>query len=837
MVIGGGAVESIVKSKNVSSCTLCALHASCHHVGIWGRGSDKPSFLFVGQAPGREEDVRGQCFVGPAGQLLTQAIRKFNLRPAYVTNVVKCFPPGDRDPKSHEVERCLPYLWKEINALRPEFVVAVGGISMKALTGKTGIMTYAGRVYETQGIKVFPVIHPAYVLRYPRALPQFEGQLRRLAELGGRRMPGKMDVPGAKEMTEAEAVEWLKDRRDGSIVGFDIETTGRDPKKDTIRAVGLSDGKSSIFVNADGLKPKQLYNEIADARLVKAMHNASFEKSFFKEMGFKLENAKFDTMLLHYLCDENTDHNLESVASSVLEAVPWDINSEMANRGWDWKTVPMKVLGPYCATDAYWTVRLADVLYEKLKHEGPEDYLEQPVWTYWSVLHPLAESVGNLARVGAKIDVSWSRRVASLYRAKMEAVRGEFVEKAGADECINLNSSVAISDLFYKQLKLPVSEKTESGKPSVRSAALEHLRASHPSVGPYLEWKRLNTVVNNFLDKFSILAGEDGFVFPNFNPARVVTGRLSVTDPPIQSIPEDPFVRGMFASRFDCGVIVSFDFAQLEMRLVASESGEEALIEAFRSGEDVHSTTAKLVFGDKFTDRQRSIAKRINFGVVYGVTAHTISREYQMDVVEAEGILSKFNKSYPMIFKWMKRQHATIKTKGKIWSMFGRVRRFPEISSADEWTTERILRQAGNFPIQAAGADITNLTLIEMDRAVASIGKSVVFNQVHDSILIDAPHEEADAVEKRGLEVVEQVNRHRVLHGRLKVPLEVKCTVSIRWGGAREFDLIEEEQKYLGKEVRKNGERNGTQGPKSSGRRASQAQAKTQGALFDHQDD
>src|SRR3990167_3227437 len=168
----------------MSSCTLCRLHETCRTVKVASRGSEKPMVLFVGEAPGVEEDQKGKAFVGPAGQLLEQAIKEYGLTPAYISNTVRCPPPGNRQPHVDEVEACLPYLKEEIKRMRPKFIVVMGNTALKALTGLTGINSFSGTVVKRIGeMQVFALYHPAFILHVPGMLPKFEMHLRELQRL------------------------------------------------------------------------------------------------------------------------------------------------------------------------------------------------------------------------------------------------------------------------------------------------------------------------------------------------------------------------------------------------------------------------------------------------------------------------------------------------------------------------------------------------------------------------------------------------------------------------------------------------------------------------------
>lgn len=773
------------------SCSRCPLHKTSRSVCIPGRGHESPRVLFVGQAPGQQEENEGRCFVGPAGQLLKQAVKEYDLNPSRFTNSVKCFPPEDRDPNSEELEACRPYLEAEIRHYKPEFVVALGNIALKNLTGKTGITTWSGGVVgEAHGSKVFALMHPSYVLRYPQNLHRFEAHCKELAFL--LRPASKPNPPKVEEIGWREASGLLKIME--PPIAWDLETTGKFKHHGgKLRTVAFSDGEVSVWVNLErrGAPARAMLREFLASPVHKAAHNLAFEYRWsLDEFYLEPRYATYDTMLMHYLLNENASHALDSVAAEVLGAPGWDVAPLMKEKGWDYETMPVEVVGPYNAQDAYWTAKLARALWAKL----PESLRHH----YGRIQLPLAKLCARMEHRGVQIDDAWAGKVDSLYdrlmgrAARRMGKEGSVVRLAKwlklKKRSLNFNSDHQMRRVFFNYLKLPVVEKTDGGEPSVREAALKKVEDKHPLVPVYLKWKSMKTLRNNFLGKFPRMAGGDGRVHSSFNPAFVVTGRLSVTNPPMQAVPEDALVRGMVTSRWSSGSVLALDYKQLEIRLVASESGEEKLIRAIADNEDLHDLTAGLVFGSGFTKRQRSIAKRINFGIVYGVSAYTLAAEFSMTDVEAESILNAFRRAYPRIFVWMSRQHEMVKRDGFITSRFGRVRRLPDIKGADHWTQERILRQAGNFPIASAGADITNLASVLIDRKLRKDGvRSCVVLTVHDSVLVDLHPDDGDAVRSACVHVMEaEVQRECPW---LKVPLAVDAAVTRRWGGA---EIVEE---------------------------------------------
>lgn len=741
---------------------------------IPGRGSSKPRVVFIGQSPGREEAEQGRAFCGPAGQLLFQGIREYGLKPAYVTNTVKAYLLGDRDPNASEIEFCLPHLRREVEALNPEIVVTLGNIATKAFLGnsKIKITQVAGHPVKYGKYKVIPVLHPAFVLRYPQNQALFESQLRVVRrELNGElphRLP-KMD----KTPNATESLSMLK-----GVVAFDFETTGI-TKFDCgkIRIAAFAD-KNSVFWTDD---VKAIANFLHKSDLQKVAHNVGFEMRTCREnFGFWPRNMAYDTVAMHYLLDESSPHRLDILASTFLEAEPWDIEYRMKQHNWTWKTVPTAVLGPYCALDAYYTRRLYDAFNERMS--------EKLRFVHNKIVFPLAKVCAKMEYSGIKIDLAYASKLSIDYQKSMDETRSKFLcgasvrramKKVELDDTLNMNSTHQIRRLFCGGLGLKIEEKTESGLDSIREEAITKYKGM-PAIVTYLTWKKAQTIKNNFIDKFPNFADRNGIIRAHMNPCFVTTGRLSVTNPNMQAIPVDPKIRNMFISRFVGGYMLSFDFKQLEMRLVASESGEEKLLEVFKRGGDVHSLTAQLLFGKDFTKDQRSVAKRVNFGIIYGAGAGKLVREFNMTWNTAESLIDKFNRGYPKLYRWMRLQKELIAKHGEITSRFGRVRRLGKVDKLPEWQKAAIERQAGNFPIQSQGADLTNLCLIQANREICKEKlKSKICLQVHDSIIVDTTPKEVDRITK----ILTRVMTKDVPAGCpwLKVRIEVEVQVEHKW--------------------------------------------------------
>lgn len=776
-------------------CNLCELSKTCNSVKIEGRGSETPTYLFIGEAPGEVEDSRNLPFVGPAGSLLVQAIKEYDLKPARLSNTVRCRPPNNREPKPGEIEKCRPYLLQEIEQYKPKVIVACGNVALRALTGKNGVLKHAGRVVgELNGTKIFSIYHPSYVLRYPQNGHKWEMQMKELKKITEGTLDSKVKVEIVGIKDAIKKVEASQEH----FVTFDFETTGAyKPFGGSLRCVGFHTSEETFVAELDYSKDCSfMLSRLAITGIKKCAHNSLFERRWFlDESQLDPKNLVYDTMLFHYLLDENKPHDLESVAQEMCDASPWKIEHEMQEKGQTWATVPFETLAQYCGRDAYYTHQIMKKFIKKFKEdEGLKGVLEY----YKKVLLPTSALCAQFESRGMKVDSDWCQKIDSKYAkenvALYEKIKAlpkvvEYIQER-KDQAkkkpfeLNLSSPDQVREIICTKLGIKVKGMTDGGAPSVNYDSLLPFQKKSKFISLYMDWKEKETMRNNFLKKFPKFADAKGLIHASFNPAFQVTGRISVSRPPCSNIPREQEVRGMITSRFKGGHILSCDYKQLEMRLLASEANEKKMLEIFQKGWDVHDETAKEMFGEGFTKEQRDISKNINFGTVYGIEEWSFSKKFHVSVENAERWLGQHRELYPEIYKWMEAQHASIKKHGYSDSRFGLRRRLPGATTADPESVKRLLRQAGNFPIQSQGASITNLAGVEFEKELEKMVEyqSKFYHIVHDNLVIDCfPGEEEDmkalATKIMQVKVVEQCPW-------LKVALPVDTKLSFRWGGA-----------------------------------------------------
>lgn len=782
------------------ACEKCPLHVKADNVCMAGVGhTDRPEVAFVGQAPGKDDDRAGEPFAGPAGQLLQQAIDEYKLGPAFKTHAVRCFPGRnargkDIAPTRGQMAACSDYLAEELDEVKPKVIVAVGNHALQAMTGKTGITTWAGRVAgEFRGIPVFAMYHPRYILEMPKMLPKFEAHAKTLADT---LRPSAAPLrPQVKKLSPADMREWLG-KVGNRPIAFDYECSGFSPfEGHHIRTVAFSGGTVGYWmvVEGDAAARDVLKWFLLNKNIRKTAFNSVFESLWsIAEFGTEPLGLVHDPMLYAHLRNENGPHALDDLAGLDLGTSNWDIHPTMQEKGWTFETVPVEELGYYNGLDAVYTARLVQPTLGALD-EGQR-------WVYKNILRPLAKLCARMEYRGMHIDLAWVEKALAKYRGEMDALDVEMRSDPAALKLakglpkgrqINWRSSQQMSRLFYDILKLPVAGTTDSGRPSAKADFLEKIKNPPTLLTKYLQWKERETVVGKYLEKFPKFCDDRDRIHQSHNPAFQVTGRISQSNPPAANVPDgvvvngksDGLVRGMFDSRFKGGKFVSGDYKALEFRLVVSEANEKPFIEAFKKGLDPHALTAAELFGKDFTKEDRAKAKITNFSLIYGITEYSLAPKLGVDQEAAALIIRNFKRKHPGIFVWMERQYERARREKKAVNRFGRVRHLQDIAGLPDWRVNEIYREAGNFPIQSAGADINNLSIIELDRQMRAAGmKSLVIMNHHDAIKVDAHPREVDQVRDLLVKVMQEEIPGRL--DWLQVPLEVEVEVNDRWGGA-----------------------------------------------------
>ncbi len=399
--------------------------------------------------------------------------------------------------------------------------------------------------------------------------------------------------------------------------------------------------------------------------------------------------------------------------------------------------------GATASSRAVTTAELLKILPPKLKGRLKD--------LYEKIERPLARVLGEMERTGVKIDTAFLSEQSEAMNVRLLDLEGRVRDIAG-NPTLNLNSRDQVAELLFEKLELQAGRKTTTGKRSTAVSALEPLRDAHPVVPLILDYRELSKLKSTYLDPLPRLVNpETGRLHTTFNQAATATGRLSSTNPNLQNIPIRTEIgreirRGFVA---DAGMtLLVADYSQIELRILAHITGEAALLETFRQGEDIHRRTAAQIYNaepGEVTSAMRRVAKIINFGVLYGMSAHRLTRELNIEYAEADRFIKTYFERYPKVQGYIEGTLAFARDKGYVETLLGRRRMIPDINASNRNAREYAERTAYNMPIQGTQADIVKLAMLELWPRLEAVGAKLLL-QVHDELVIEAPQSAAEGV-------------------------------------------------------------------------------------------
>ena len=425
----------------------------------------------------------------------------------------------------------------------------------------------------------------------------------------------------------------------------------------------------------------------------------------------------------------------------------------------------------YFAMESYVALHSGENILEKLSELGLDDL-------YKNIEMPLIYSLAKMENTGVRVDEERLKKYADTLLEKIDKLEESIISKAG--ENFNINSPKQLGEILFGKLKLSGGKKTKTGY-STAADVLEKLAPEHEIIRDILEYRQLTKLNSTYATGLAGYIREDGRIHGTFNQTITATGRISSTEPNLQNIPVrtemGSKIRDIFVPKAGY-VFVDADYSQIELRVLASLSGDEKLIESYHSSADIHAATASQVFHvplEEVTPELRRNAKAVNFGVVYGISAFGLSEDLSISRKEALDYINNHFKIYDGVKKFLDRQVADAKEKGFVKTMFGRIRPIPEIKSSNFMTRSFGDRVAMNSPIQGSAADIMKISMLKVDEALKESGYDAnIVLQIHDELLIEAKEDEAEKVSK----LVEKTMKEAVS---LKVPLEVDAHIGKTW--------------------------------------------------------
>ncbi|NBC85317.1 MAG: DNA polymerase I [Bacteroidetes bacterium] len=535
---------------------------------------------------------------------------------------------------------------------------------------------------------------------------------------------------------------------------FDTETTSTDPHYASL--VGMSfawEPGTAVYVPTpmpDGTSTEdvlELLGPILERETTKIAHNMKYDMLVMRRHGVEVGGPVVDTMVGHYLFAPEENHNLNDVARSVLnyKMVPIsDLIGEGANER-SMRDVDVKDAAPYACEDADITLQLAEALEEKLQEVDLDDVAHD-------IEYPLVAVLADMEHLGIRVDTDVLDRISARLAGELDELEERIFELAGEE--FNINSPQQLGEILFEKMGMPVLSKTSTGNPSTKESVLQELATDHEIPGLVLDWRKTYKLKSTYLDSLGELVHpETGRIHTSFNQTRTATGRLSSSDPNLQNIPVRTAVGREIREAFipkDGWKLLAADYAQIELRILASMSGDEAMRETFRTNGDIHTDAAARVYGidpEEVTRDQRRKAKEVNYGIPYGVSPWGLAQRLRVPVDEAQDLISQYQKSYSGVSTLLNRLVEQAREKGYAETLLGRRRYIPEIDSSNSNRRSWAERVAVNMPIQGTQADMIKIAMNRVHERLAEEGlEGRMLLQVHDELVFEMPPEEEDAL-------------------------------------------------------------------------------------------
>ncbi|NIF51863.1 DNA polymerase I [Burkholderia sp. Ax-1724] len=582
---------------------------------------------------------------------------------------------------------------------------------------------------------------------------------------------------------------WLEKIDAAALTSFDTETTSLDPMIAQIVGLSLSvEAGSAAYVplaHRGPDAPVQLPRDEVLAKLKPWLESAQhkkvgqhlkYDEQVLANYGIEMRGVEHDTLLESYVLESHRTHDMDSLALRHL-GVKTIKYEEVAGKGAQqigFDEVALEQAAEYAAEDADITLRLHQAMYPQI---AADKSLER---VYREIEVPTSRVLRKMERTGVLIDAEKLRQQSSEIATRLIELEGEAYELAGGE--FNLGSPKQIGQIFFEKLELPVVKKTPSGAPSTDEEVLQKLAEDYPLPKILLEHRGLSKLKSTYTDKLPRMVNpQTGRVHTNYAQAVAVTGRLASNDPNLQNIPvrtgEGRRIREAFIAP-PGHKLVSADYSQIELRIMAHISGDESLMRAFSQGEDIHRATASEIFGVtplEVSSDQRRVAKVINFGLIYGMSAFGLASNLGITRDAAKMYIDRYFARYPGVARYMDETRTSAKAKGYVETVFGRRLWLPEINGGNGPRRQAAERAAINAPMQGTAADLIKMSMIAVQKWIedSNIGTRMIM-QVHDELILEVPDAELSEVRKRLPELMCGV-------AALKVPLVAEVGAGLNW--------------------------------------------------------
>jgi len=569
------------------------------------------------------------------------------------------------------------------------------------------------------------------------------------------------------------------------VVAFDTETEGLNAFETNIVGISFSwkkgigyylpitNNKSVHEKSFEILKPFFESTEI-----IKVGHNIKFDIQVLKKYNINVSYPIYDTMVAHYLINPDMRHNLDTLSESYLNYSPISIESLIGKKGKNqisMRDVSIDEITNYSSEDADITLQLKGVFDKEIEVNNFNKI-------FYDIEIPMINVLSDMETEGIKIDTSYLKKLDKEFEEDLGKLKKEIFKKAGEE--FNLNSPKQLGEILFDKLKLvSKAKKTKTGQYSTSEEVLSSLANDHKIIEKILEWRSLdklqNTYVKSLPKEVSRLTNR---VHSSFNQTVTTTGRLSSNNPNLQNIPirtaNGQKIRRAFIPRNSDYILMAADYSQIELRVIASISNEENMIDAFTNNQDIHTMTASKIYNvdpENVTREQRGNAKTVNFGIIYGVSAFGLSQQTDLNRSESKVMIDNYFLNYPGLKKYMSDQIDFARNNGYVETIMGRRRYLQNINSQNNMLRSSAERNAINAPIQGSAADIIKIAMININSEFKKQSlKSKMLLQVHDELVFDVHNSEKDQIK----DIVKTTMESAV---KLKVPLKIDLEFGKNW--------------------------------------------------------
>jgi DNA polymerase-1 len=606
-------------------------------------------------------------------------------------------------------------------------------------------------------------------------------------------VPESSYVIEVKLIDTAQKLASLKQALDASsLIAFDTETTALDPLRAELVGLSLAVKEGEGYYIPLGHKGEQSQLKVSEViealtpaftnpSIEKAGHNIKYDALVLARYGLQVSPLSFDTMIAEWLTNPaSRDLGLKDLAGTLLGIRMTHIE-ELIGRGKNQLTmdeVPIAAAAPYAAADAEVTLRLIPLLKEKMQKTNSTGIFN-------TIEMPLVPVLLKMEQEGISLDVDFFKRFSAEIGERLRLIEDEVHQAVG--HAFNLNSTQQLSKVLFEDLKLEPpdrNKRTSSGHFSTSAAVLDELKGQHVVVDLLLEYRELSKLKSTYLDALpQQINPRDNRVHTSFNQTGSVTGRLASSDPNLQNIPTRTETGRQVRLGFIAAPghrLLSVDYSQIELRIVAHMSGDEAMLKAFRDGQDIHATTAAAIYDlplEQVTKEQRRHAKAINFGLIYGMSAFGLSRSTDLTLGEAENFVRDYFEHFPGVKKYLDQIRVLAARQGYVETMLGRRRYFPNLANPlNQMMRNREEREAINAPIQGTAADIMKIAMIRVQRALEeSASRARMILQVHDELVLEVPENEIALTSQLVRGIMEAAYK-------LDIPLLTEARSGVNWG-------------------------------------------------------